>query len=117
LTLVLAAIGLYGIVAYGVSRRINEIGVRLALGARAGSIVWLVTRDTAVLLALGVALGVMLSFGATGAMRSQFYGVDAHSPFAWAGAALVLVLTALAASAIPANRATRVDPRVALQAD
>ena len=117
LTLVLAAIGLYGIVAYGVSRRINEIGVRLALGARAGSIVWLVTRDTAVLLALGIALGVMLSFGATGAMRSQFYGVDAHDPLAWLGATMILALTALGASAIPAKRAASVDPRIAMHAD
>jgi predicted permease len=117
LTLALAAIGLYGIVAYGVSRRVSEIGVRLALGARPASIVWLVTRETAWMVIGGIALGVGLSYGATGAMRSQFYGVDAHSPLAWLGAALVLILTALAASALPAGRATRVDPRVALQAD
>jgi predicted permease len=117
LTLILAAIGLYGVVAYGVSRRVSELGVRLALGARAGSIVWLVTRDTAWMVLTGIALGIGLSFGATGVMRSQFYGVDAHDPFAWVGAALVLALTALAASAIPAGRATRIDPRVAMQAE
>lgn len=91
--------------------------MRLALGARAGSIVWLVTRETVWMVFGGIALGVALSYGATGAMRSQFYGVDAHNPLAWLGAALVLVLTALAASAIPAGRATRVDPKVAMLAD
>ena len=117
LTLVLATIGLYAVVAYGVSRRVSEIGVRLALGARAGSILWLVTRDTVWMVGSGIALGVALSFGATGAMRSQFYGVDAHDPLSWLGAALMLVITGSAASVIPARRATRVDPRIAMQAD
>ena len=65
----------------------------------------------------GIALGVALSYGAAGAMRSQFYGVDAHDPLSWLGAALILALTALAASAIPASRAARVDPKVAMLAD
>ncbi len=117
MTLVLASIGLYAVVAYGVSRRVGEIGVRLALGARASSILWLVTRDTVWMVGSGVALGVVLSFGATGAMRSQFYGVDAHDPLSWLGAAAMLVTIGAAASLIPAFRATRVDPRIAMQGD
>jgi ABC-type antimicrobial peptide transport system permease subunit len=76
-----------------------------------------VTRDTVWMVGSGIALGVALSFGATGAMRSQFYGVDAHDPLSWLGAALMLVITGSAASVIPARRATRVDPRIAMQAD
>lgn len=91
--------------------------VRLALGARAGSIVWLVIRETAWIVSGGIALGVALSYGAAGVMRSQFYGVDTYDPSSWLGAALIMVLTALGASAIPAGRAARVDPKVPMLAD
>ena len=117
LTLMLAAIGLYGVVAYGVSRRVSEIGVRLALGARAASIVWLVTRETAWMIATGVALGVALSFSATRAMQSQLYGIAAHHPLGWLIAALTLGAAGVGAAIIPAHRATRIDPRLALMAE
>jgi len=117
LALVLSAIGLFGIVAYGVSRRTSEIGVRLALGARTRAILWLVSRETVWLVGGGVLLGAVLSYGATGAMRSQFYGVSPHDPLALLGAAAALTLVGLVASVIPARRAATIDPKIALSAD
>jgi predicted permease len=117
MALVLAAIGLYGVVAFEVSRRTSEIGVRLALGAGTGGILWLVSRETLWRLGGGVLLGVVLSYGATGAMRSQFFGVGPHEPLATIGAVLALALVGTAASVLPARRAARIDPRIALNAD
>jgi putative ABC transport system permease protein len=102
------------LVAYGVSRRVSEIGVRLALGARTRAILWLVTRETALLLSIGIAIGTMLSWAANGAIASQFFGVGPRDPRAIVGAAILLALTGLVASVVPARRATRIDPRIAL---
>jgi len=117
MALVLATIGLYGVVAYGVSRRVSEIGVRLALGARTRAILWLVTRETAWLLGIGIVIGTMLSWVANGAIASQFFGVAPRDPRAIVGAAILLALVGLVASLVPAQRATRIDPRIALIAD
>jgi hypothetical protein len=117
MALVLATIGLYGVVAYGVSRRVSEIGVRLALGARARGILWLVTRETAVLLGFGIVLGTILSWVANGAIASQFFGVAPRDPRAVVGAATLLALVGLVASVVPARRATRIDPKIALSVD
>jgi len=117
MALVLATIGLYGVVAYGVSRRVSEIGVRLALGAQTRAILWLVTRETALLLGLGIVIGTMLSWVANGAMASQFFGVAPRDTRAVMGAAILLALVGLVASVVPAGRATRIDPRIALSAD
>jgi predicted permease len=117
MALVLATIGLYGVVAYGVSRRVSEIGVRLALGARTRAILWLVTRETALLLSIGIVIGTMLSWVANGAIASQFFGVAPRDPRAIVGAAILLALVGLVASIVPAQRATRIDPRIALSVD
>ena len=117
MALVLAAVGLYGVVAFGVQRRTTEIGVRLALGARAPAIIWLVARETVLLVGLGVLIGGALSFAATGAMASQLFGIGAHDPLVAGGSVLLLAVAALVSSALPARRAMRIEPRIALSAD
>lgn len=117
MALVLSVMGLYGVVAYGVSRRTSEIGIRLALGARTRTVLWLVARETVALLGFGVLAGIPLSFAASGAMRSFLFGVGAHDPRASMAAVFVLAAAGLVASIIPARRATRIDPRIALVAD
>jgi predicted permease len=117
LALVLACVGLYGVIAQGVVRRTNEIGVRMALGARQGEVVWMILRDTLVLLAVGVAVGIPAAFGAARLVASQLYGVSAGAPGAFAFAAAVLAAVATVTGMLPAHRASRVDPMVALRAE
>ena len=117
MALVLATVGLYGLVAYGVSKRVSEIGVRLALGARARAILWLVQGKRAVLLGLGILLGTILSWVANGAIASQFFGVAPRDPRVVVGPAILLALVGLVASVVPARRATRIDPKIALSVD
>jgi ABC-type antimicrobial peptide transport system permease subunit len=117
MALVLSIIGLYGVVAYSVARRTSEIGVRLALGARAREIFALVGKETLALVGIGILLGVPLSMAANSALRSQLFGVSALSPVAPAIAVLLLAAAGAIASAIPARRATRIDPKIALNAD
>jgi putative ABC transport system permease protein len=115
--LLLAAIGIYGVTSYSVNRRTREIGIRMALGADRATVLRLVIRQGLVLTAIGVALG--LAAGAAGAqvLRSLLFGVSALDPVAFGGAALLFGLVALAASYLPARRATRVDPMMALRAE
>jgi len=117
LALSLAAVGLYGVVAYNVSRRTQEIGVRMALGARPHDVMWLVVRQTLTMTGIGVVCGVPLAFAAARGIGTQLYGVSANDPRAMLGAAMLLVLIGVAASAIPGRRAARVDPSEALRAD
>lgn len=117
MALVLSAVGLYGVVAYSVARRTSEIGVRLALGARTRAVLWLVGRESVLFVATGVAIGLPLSFAANGALGSQLVGVGAHDPFAALISIVVLALVGIAASMVPAKRATLVDPKIALNAD
>lgn len=117
MALVLSAVGLYGVVGYSVARRTSEIGVRLALGARTRAVLWLVAGETIALVAIGVGVGLPLSFAANGAMGSQLFGVGAHDPFAAAVSIALLATVGIVASMVPARRATRVDPKIALSAD
>jgi predicted permease len=117
LALVLAAIGIYGVVAFNVARRTNEIGVRVALGAQRSDIVGLVLRSSLVLVATAVVIGGPLAFVAGRALRSQLYGVSAHDPVLLVLTLGVLVVVALIATTGPARRATRIDPLVALRSD
>ena len=117
MALLLSVIGLYGVVAYSVSRRTSEIGVRLALGARNSAVLWLVAQETIALVGLGVLAGIPLSFAANGAVRTQLFGVGPHDPAAAIGAVALLAVAGAAASLVPARRATRIDPRIALNAD
>jgi predicted permease len=114
LALLLASIGLYGVMAYRVAGRISEIGIRVALGAQPQDIFRNVLRETLVLLAIGVALGLPSLLAAKRLISSQLYGVSAVDPIAVCGATLLLTCVAILAGYIPARWASRVDPVIAL---
>jgi predicted permease len=115
LALLLASAGLYGVLAYTVTRRTGEIGVRIALGATRGRVLWPVLVESSKLVALGVAIGVSAALALTRLLSTLLYGVTPTDPRVLGGAMLSLFLVALAAGAIPAWRASRVNPLVALR--
>jgi predicted permease len=115
LALVLACVGLYGLLSYEVSRRTREIGIRMTLGAHQGSVLKLVLRQGIVLAIVGAALGIAVALGVTRYLSSMLYNVRASDPATIAGVAILLALVAFAACYIPARRATRVDPMIALR--
>lgn len=115
LGLILAAIGLYGVTAYSASRRTNEIGIRMTFGAQRRDVLWLVVGSGAKLALMGVVAGSIAAFGLTRLMTGLLFEVTPTDPVTFSAAALLLVLVALAACYIPAHRATRVDPVVALR--
>jgi putative ABC transport system permease protein len=115
LALALSAVGLYGVTAYGMSRRRNEIGIRIALGARRGSVIWLALRDVGALLAVGLALGLCGSLALGRLVKSLLYGVRANDPRQLAAAAVILALCAFIAAYLPARRAASLDPLDALR--
>jgi predicted permease len=117
LAIVLAVIGLYGVVAYTVAQRTHEIGVRMALGAQRIDVHWMVLRRGLRLTATGIAVGLILSACVTRLLRGFLYGVNPLDPVAFAGAALIWFLIALLASHIPARRAARVDPAISLRCE
>jgi len=117
LALVLAAVGIYGVMSYGVVQRTREIGIRMALGAREADVLRLVVGDGARLAGAGVAIGLALALVLSRVIRGMLYGVSAYDPLAWAGLTVVLALVALTASWLPARRAARIDPNLALHAD
>jgi putative ABC transport system permease protein len=113
--LALAAVGIYGVVAFSVTRRTQEIGIRMALGAQRSDVVRLVVGEGARLAVLGVAIGIAASFAVTRLLSSLLFGVSATDPITFAGVAGLLGLVALLASYIPARRAMRLDPNIALR--
>jgi predicted permease len=115
LATLLAVIGLYGVMAYTVARRTREIGVRMALGAVQGDVVWLVMREVLVLVGTGMVLGLAAASALSRYVRSLLYGVGSSDPVTIVAAIAVLSLVALAAGYIPARRATRVNPVLALR--
>ena len=117
LALLLASIGLYGVASYSVSQRTREIGVRMALGAQPSAVLGLVLGQGMILVAAGLAIGLVTAYAASGLMRSLVVGVSTHDPLTFAGTAAVLGAIALLASYIPARRATRIDPLIALRTD
>ncbi len=126
LALILASIGIYGVMAYAVARRTNEIGIRVALGARPGGVAWMVLRDTLLLAAAGVGIGVPAVLGlspiadhllAPGWTDSFLYGMKPNDPATIAAAVLVLAAVGFIAGYFPARRAARVDPMTALRHD
>jgi ABC-type antimicrobial peptide transport system permease subunit len=117
IALVLAALGVYGVVSHMVSQRTHEIGIRMALGAARGDVVRLVVRQGIGLALQAVAVGLLASLLLTGALARLLYGVDARDPATLVACALLLTLIASIASCAPAWRATRVDPIAALRAE
>jgi putative ABC transport system permease protein len=113
----LAAIGVYGVIAYGVTRRTREIGIRMALGAQAGHVVGLVVREGITLAVLGILIGLAGAWGLRRIVAGMLYGITASDPLAFAGAVLILFAIAVAASMIPARYALRVDPVRAIRVD
>jgi putative ABC transport system permease protein len=117
IALLLAGIGIFGVIAYSVAQRTHEIGLRAALGASRGRLMSLVMRHAAILTFAGLALGIAGAIGGTRFMSSLLFGVQPNDIVSMAVAALLLAVVALLAAWIPARRAARVDPLVALRAE
>jgi len=113
--LLLAAIGIYGLMAYSLQQRTHEIGIRMALGASAHDMVNMVVRQGMALALAGVFIGVAAAVGLTRLLASLLYGVSPRDPIAMTSVPLLLIAVALAATYIPARRASRVDPVVSLR--
>ena len=115
--LLLAVIGIYGVIAYSVAQRTQEVGIRMALGAQRGDILWLVVGQGLVLTLAGVGLGMIGALALTGVMKGLLFGVSATDPGTFVGVALLFVAVALLASYLPARRAARIDPMAALRVE
>ena len=115
--LLLSAVGIYGVIAYGVTQRTQEIGIRLALGAQRGDVLRMVVGQAAWLSAAGIAIGAAGAFALTRLMTDLLFHVKPFDPATFAAVAAILALVALLAGYVPGRRATRVDPVVALRAE
>jgi predicted permease len=115
LALLLACVGLYGVLSYGVARRTNEIGIRMALGAHGGSVLWLVLREALLLVVIGLVVGVLASLAVTKTAATLLYELKPNDPLTIALATLLLAIVATVAGYLPARRASRVDPMTALR--
>ena len=115
LATILASVGLYGVMAFVVARRKKELGIRLALGAQPGLVVWLVMREVLLLLAIGLAVGIPAAMLLGRYVSSQLYGIQAHDPIIASSTTVLLTLVSAAAGLIPAHRASRIDPILALR--
>ncbi|MGC1872041.1 MAG: ABC transporter permease [Acidobacteriaceae bacterium] len=117
LALLLTAIGLFGVMSYNVVRRTNEIGIRFALGARRQTVLWMILRESLLLLAFGIGVGIPLALGAARLIRQQLYGLGAIDPITCFVAVAVVIVMTFVAAWLPAQRATKVDPMIALRCD
>jgi ABC-type antimicrobial peptide transport system permease subunit len=115
LAMLLAAIGLYGVMAYSVSQRTHEIGIRMALGAQRRNVVGLILRETMILVGAGVIIGLSAALASTRLIASWLYGLTPNDPLTMALAGLLLLTVAALAAYLPARRASRVDPMEALR--
>jgi predicted permease len=111
----LASIGLYGVMAFVVARRRKELGLRLALGAERGSVLWLVMKEVLLLLSIGLAVGIPAAIGLGRYVSTQLYGIESNDPWLAGTTVLILALVSAAAGMIPAHRASRIDPILALR--
>jgi ABC-type antimicrobial peptide transport system permease subunit len=117
LALVLASTGLYGVVAFTVSRRVREVGIRMSLGADAGAVVKMVLKGAMALVLVGAVIGLVLTAGLTQLISQFLYGVSATDPITFIGVPAVLAAVALVAAFLPARRASKIDPVEALRAE
>jgi predicted permease len=117
LATVLAAIGLYGVMSYAVARRTREIGIRMALGAERGRVLWLVLKEVAVMAAIGIFAGLTAAIWVTRQLRSELFGLSPNDPVTLIAATVLLAFVALGAGYLPARRATTIDPMVALRTE
>jgi ABC-type antimicrobial peptide transport system permease subunit len=115
LATLLAAIGLYGVMAYLVAQRTREIGVRIALGAATGDVVWLVMKDVLILAGIGIAVGLPAALALTRVVKSQLYGIQPNDTLTIVASTLGIAGVALLAGYVPARKASRVDPMRALR--
>ena len=115
LAILLASVGLYGVMAYIVARRTRDIGIRMALGARPADVLWQVLRESLVLVWIGIAIGVPAALAGTRLVRSMIFGLGFADPVVIAAAVVLFAVIAALASFLPAYRASQVDPMVALR--
>jgi putative ABC transport system permease protein len=115
LALVLAAVGLYGVVAYGTARRTGEIGIRIALGARRTQVLWMILRDSLAMVGIGLALGLPVALAAARAVDSVLFGIQPADPLTFVSTAAILAVIGLAAAFLPAHRAARLEPSQVLR--
>jgi predicted permease len=115
LAILLSSIGIYGVMTYNVVRRTNEIGIRIALGAQSSGVLWMILKESLILLAIGVALGIPATLAATRTIKSQLFGLSPTDPLTFIAAALAISVVTLLAAWFPAHRATKVDPIIALR--
>ena len=115
LAILLASVGLYGVMAYIVARRTRDIGIRMALGARPANVLWQVLRESLVLVVIGIAAGVPAALAGTRLVRSMVFGLGFADSIVIVSAVVLLAVVAALASFLPAHRASRVDPMVALR--
>ena len=113
--LVLAAVGVYGVIAYFVTQRTHEFGVRIALGASGSAVRWMVVREGLAIALVGIGIGLVASLFAARFVDSMLFGMTSRDPATYAAVAAVLIVVGIAASYLPARRATRVDPLTALR--
>jgi ABC-type antimicrobial peptide transport system permease subunit len=114
LALLLACLGLYGTVSYGISRRVSELGLRMALGADRSMVLWMVMREALLLVGAGAAIGVPLAFVAGRSVRSLLYTIVPADPVSYAAGSVLLLVVAALAAYVPAYRASRIEPMIAL---
>jgi ABC-type antimicrobial peptide transport system permease subunit len=117
IALLLAVLGVYGVKSYVVSRRTREFGIRIAIGAHPRALLWQVLREGGRVTAIGIALGLLLAVGAGRFLQGMLYGVNSIEPLVLVTAPLILLAASLMASYVPARRATRVNPTVALRSE
>jgi ABC-type antimicrobial peptide transport system permease subunit len=115
LALLLACVGLYGTMAYSVARKTNEIGIRMALGAKRGMILAMVLRETAIIVIVGIFVGLPAAWAASSLLKTRLFGLSSHDPWSIALAVVATLLVTALAGFVPARRAAQVDPMVALR--